>query len=127
MSVDGAFGLDPDRAGAFDPWFGALAGFYKSLRKEWPASRVRIVDVDPESEAAQVAHSLIAEIQAGSPGVEVALGNGRRRMVRLENQEGTAGQTLGFSSSDTFLITGGGSGVTAQSRGRSPQPTPRTS
>ncbi len=116
ISIDGAWGLEPGTQNLIDPWFGALAGFYKALRKEWPGVETRIVDFTPEiaRQRGQLVSRVIEEIEHAGPGVEISYTAERRRMIRLENREGQTTQRLGLSANDTVLVSGGGAGVTAR-------------
>ncbi len=115
-AVDGYLGLDPQHGHVADPSYGALAGFYKGLRKEWPETSVRIVDFAPEAITqafdACLSH-MLDEIEHAAVGVEIAYPEGRRMVARVVDRELPPVETLSFSERDTFLVTGGGSGIAA--------------
>ncbi len=48
-AVDGSLGLDAQNRQVNDPSYGALIGFYKALRKEWPETTLRILDLSPQA------------------------------------------------------------------------------
>ncbi len=115
-SVDGGMGYGLE-SHVIDPTFGAVIGFYKSLRKEWVDTEVKIIDFSPqaiENDFAGMMERLIAEIEHSGLGVEIAYPAAKRMVVKIEEREIRSDEKLTFSNTDTFLITGGGTGIAAQ-------------
>lgn len=116
-SLDGAFGLDGAGQGVTDPTYGALIGMYKSLGKEWPGSEVRILDLSPTevSESFDTcATRIVGELECEGHAIEVAYPHGRRAVVKLDDREPGTGAVVEFTERDTFLVTGGGTGITSR-------------
>ncbi len=116
-SIDGLMGYGGIQSQVIDPTFGALIGFYKALRKEWVDSAVKIIDFSPQTVADDfdgLIKIVMDEIEHSGLGVEIAYPEGKRMVVKIDEQEIRADQKLTFSNQDTFLITGGGTGIAAQ-------------
>jgi malonyl CoA-acyl carrier protein transacylase/3-oxoacyl-(acyl-carrier-protein) synthase/short-subunit dehydrogenase/acyl carrier protein len=116
-SIDGNMGCNPGELSVPDPSYGSLIGFYKGLRKELPESRVKIIDFSPRAVAEEFdtcTKHLIAEIQSSGTGIEITYPAGRRMTLKLQEQEARADRRLTFTEKDTFLITGGGTGIGSQ-------------
>jgi NAD(P)-dependent dehydrogenase (short-subunit alcohol dehydrogenase family) len=116
-SMDGALGLAGDGPEVADPTFGALLGLYKGLRKEWQDTWVRIVDLAPQAVMGSLDDCIrlaITEVERAGVGVEVAYPQGRRMIAVTVSKALQATETLTFSEGDTFLVTGGGTGITAR-------------
>ncbi len=110
--MGGALGFDNVPQGAPDG--GALIGLLKAVRREFDGFQVQALDLSPSTGGAQAARALLAELDAGSPRLEV--GQLRKTRVRLalapQPAEGWAGGTAHLPAS--WLITGGARGVTAK-------------
>ena len=110
--MGGAFGvggMSPEAAVQ-----GAIPGFLKSLAQEWPAVRVRAVDLQDASPAA-AAEKLLAELTAADGPVEVGYRDGNRIHLALDPaplSDRPAAEPL--SRDDVLLVTGGVRGITAQ-------------
>ena len=116
-SIDGNMGCNPSELSVPDPSYGSLIGFYKGLRKELPESQVKIIDFSPRAvaeEFATCAEHLIAEIESGGTGVEITYPAGRRMVLKVQEREPRAERRLTFTEKDTFLITGGGTGISSR-------------
>lgn len=116
-AIDGSMGYDGENSNVTDPSFGALIGFYKSLRKEWVDSEVKVIDFSPRvisDEFDTVMQNVMAEIEHSGLGVEIAYLNGKRMIVKIDEKEIRSDEKLSFTNEDTFLITGGGTGIAAQ-------------
>ena len=79
--LGGAFGVGGMSAEAAVQ--GAIPGFLKSLAQEWPAVRVKAVDLGDASPAA-AAEQLLAELTAADGLVEVGYRDGKRIHLALE-------------------------------------------
>ncbi len=113
---DGAFGFGPAGPALSDPTFGALAGLYKGLRKEWKDCTVRILDLPAHGDTDNLRQSLelaITELEHDSLGVEIAYLDGKRQIVKIRDEQLSSTAQLTFSERDTFLISGAGSGIAA--------------
>ena len=108
-AIDGSMGLSRD-AKLSDPSFGALAGFYKSLRKEWSDTEVKIIDLAPDNNPKSLA-IIINEIERDGLGVEIAYPAGKRKVIKINEKEIDADEELTLTNKDTLLVTGGGSGI----------------
>jgi NAD(P)-dependent dehydrogenase (short-subunit alcohol dehydrogenase family) len=116
-AMNGSLGIEVAGSQVNDPTYGALNGFYKGLRKEWTDSEVRIIDFASQEVTDSLGDCiayLVAELEHAGVGVEIAYRYGKRRVVKIEDKEIQVGEKLAFSEQDTFLITGGGTGVTAR-------------
>ena len=116
-SIDGSLGYDDAVSNVTDPSFGALIGFYKALRKEWTDLDVKIVDFSTKAmsdDFDDCMTNMISEIEHSGLGVEIAYSNGKRMIVKIDEKEIQSHQELTFSNKDTFLMTGGGTGITAR-------------
>jgi acyl transferase domain-containing protein/NAD(P)H-dependent flavin oxidoreductase YrpB (nitropropane dioxygenase family)/NADP-dependent 3-hydroxy acid dehydrogenase YdfG len=111
--LGGAFGLDGlEHARGAAPQ-AALHGFLKTLAHEWPALRVKSVDLSAAAPA-QSAEQLLAELSAADGLVEVGYRNGERTQLGLVPTplaERPAGQAL--DEQCVLLVTGGARGITA--------------
>ncbi len=108
--MDGAFGLE---GGAFDPVQGGLAGLAKTAAHEWPAVRVRALDVASAwTDLAAVADAVVREFGVGGP-VEVGLDASTRRGLDLVS-ETVARAEWSSGEGDVIVISGGARGVTAE-------------
>jgi acyl transferase domain-containing protein/NAD(P)H-dependent flavin oxidoreductase YrpB (nitropropane dioxygenase family)/short-subunit dehydrogenase len=111
--LGGAFGLGGlEHAPGAAPQ-GALHGFLKTLAHEWPALRVKSVDLSAASPA-QSAEQLLAELSAADGLVEVGYRDGERTQLGLVPTplvDRPAGQAL--DEQCVLLVTGGARGITA--------------
>ncbi|HEY0583240.1 MAG TPA: SDR family NAD(P)-dependent oxidoreductase, partial [Chloroflexota bacterium] len=95
---------------------GALPGMLKSLAQEWPAVRVKAVDVDPAARST-VAGQIVAELLTADDLVEVGYVGGRRVRIDLLPSATSATASAANPPLDrdaVLLITGGARGITAQ-------------
>jgi acyl transferase domain-containing protein/NAD(P)-dependent dehydrogenase (short-subunit alcohol dehydrogenase family)/acyl carrier protein len=116
-SIDGFLGLDNHQLQVNDPTYGALLGFYKALRKEWIESEVRIIDFSEQAIAGDFntcMDHVLSEIQHSGKGIEICYIDGIRKVAKIADKELHDSQKLSFSEDDTFLITGGGTGLGAR-------------
>jgi NAD(P)-dependent dehydrogenase (short-subunit alcohol dehydrogenase family) len=93
----------------------AAAGLAKTLAREWPAVRVRVVALDPLESAAEWADRLVVELLAPPDEVQVAYRGGERLGFRaVPAPLGPDDPARLAPDSDwVMLLTGGGRGVTA--------------
>ena len=100
----------------YNPLAGGAAGVVKSYAREQPHLRCRALDVSPEQlvDAPALARRLIAELDQDGP-VEIGLdADGHRWRLALYPDE-LPGEGTQLASDDVWLVSGGGSGVTAAS------------
>jgi NAD(P)-dependent dehydrogenase (short-subunit alcohol dehydrogenase family) len=111
--LGGAFGVDgagPEGAAAQ----GAIAGFLKTLAREWPAVRVKAVDLSAV-EARTAAEQLVAELDAADGLVEVGYRDGQRTRLTLAPAPlDRRDETEPIDRESVVLVTGGGRGITAE-------------
>jgi acyl transferase domain-containing protein/NAD(P)H-dependent flavin oxidoreductase YrpB (nitropropane dioxygenase family)/NAD(P)-dependent dehydrogenase (short-subunit alcohol dehydrogenase family)/acyl carrier protein len=114
-AMGGQMGFGGDLPDDFFPGHGGVAGFVKCLGYEWPEATVRVVDVDGETPAPQLAEMLLAELGDPDGPFEVGRAGGRRVTWEIEPgplDKSEAAVELGPDS--TVLITGGARGITAK-------------
>ncbi len=98
----------------FFPGQGGIAGLVKTLAREWPAVRARVVDFPAGDPIATVADRLVAEIFASDGWAEVGYDQGRRiRLRTIESPLEHVSSTLELKPGDPVLISGGARGITA--------------
>ncbi|HTQ67172.1 MAG TPA: SDR family NAD(P)-dependent oxidoreductase [Solirubrobacteraceae bacterium] len=110
--LGGAFGLEgSSRAGAAGQ--GALAGFLKTVAHEWPAVRVKCVDLS-EVSAAEMAAQLLEELFAADGLVEVGYrGSERTRLTLTAAPLAARPDAPLLDGEAVVLVTGGARGITA--------------
>ena len=113
-ALDGRHGNIGDRFNAVQC---AASGVTKSFAFERPSLRCRAIDLHPEiifdeDEAAQKIEADIFELDGE---VEVGLDRDGRRWALVAFAEDVVDETTPLTKQDTWLVSGGGSGVTAAS------------
>ncbi len=109
-SVVFAYGRE-DRA--VYPAFAGMAGLLKTVAREIPTARVKVVDLAADDAAAildQAAEALAVEMGASDRRVEVGYSNGRRFGLCLL-PAAPAGDGALIADGDTLLVTGGARGI----------------
>ena len=99
----------------FFPGHGGIAGLVKTLAREWPGVRARVVDLDPAGDAEVLAADLVHEVLAADARAEVGYRAGRRialatRQVELPTSGAPA---LTIAPGEPIVVTGGARGITA--------------
>jgi acyl transferase domain-containing protein/NAD(P)H-dependent flavin oxidoreductase YrpB (nitropropane dioxygenase family) len=103
-----------DCASSCFPGHGAIAGFLKTLDQEWPAVRVKCVDVSPASPEL-AASWLGAELLADDGRVEVGYRDGQRSLLELVAAPlGSEQGAQPLDRDSVVLVTGGARGITAE-------------
>ncbi|MEO6811334.1 MAG: SDR family NAD(P)-dependent oxidoreductase, partial [Isosphaeraceae bacterium] len=113
-SMGGRFALGD---GPFDffPGQGAVAGLVKTLSREWPGVRARVVDLDPDAEVEVLAADLVHEVRSDDRHAEVGYRDGQRIALRtvpaplFDSHE----DEITLDHGDPIIITGGARGITA--------------
>jgi len=112
--MGGAFASLPGAPAHFFPGHGGVAGLVKTLAREWPGVRARVVDLDPRDAAWRMAHRLTAELLAADDRAEVGYHRGRRISLRAEPRElPPPGGNFTLRPGEPVLVTGGARGITA--------------
>jgi acyl transferase domain-containing protein/NAD(P)H-dependent flavin oxidoreductase YrpB (nitropropane dioxygenase family)/NAD(P)-dependent dehydrogenase (short-subunit alcohol dehydrogenase family) len=113
-AMGGDFGLD-GAAASLPPTHGAVAGFLKSLGREWPAVRTRVVDLSPADGAAELADRLASELPPEGDEVEIGYRASRRTTPRpIRAEVGDAAAAPRLAGDAVVLVTGGARGITAE-------------
>jgi NAD(P)-dependent dehydrogenase (short-subunit alcohol dehydrogenase family) len=98
----------------FFPGQGGIAGLVKTLAREWPSVRARVVDFSANDPTDTVAERLAAEVLANDGWAEVGYDRGHR--VRLRSfEKSLEHSTAAFElkPGEPVLISGGARGITA--------------
>ena len=96
-----------DEAGAWAPLGGGVSGFTKALKRERPASLIKVVDFEPSRATAAPADRLIEET-LGDPGsVEVGYFGAERWGVGLQEEAlEEAAEPIEMGAESVFVVTG---------------------
>ncbi|MCX7747118.1 MAG: SDR family NAD(P)-dependent oxidoreductase [Clostridia bacterium] len=115
VSMDGCFGFADQKNLKIDPYYGALCGFYKGLRKEFGKSKVKIVDLSSfEGLTDEVLSRLAAEIKGEFDPYEIGYRDDTRVTLKLDNVDRLELTPVESLDSKHIFITGGGNGITAE-------------
>jgi acyl transferase domain-containing protein/NAD(P)H-dependent flavin oxidoreductase YrpB (nitropropane dioxygenase family) len=101
----------------FFPGHGGIAGLVKTLAREWPEVRARVVDLDPRGDVEMLAANLVSEFLAADERIEV--GYLDRRRVALAAVEAPLarvappGGGIELAPEEPIVVTGGARGITA--------------
>jgi NAD(P)-dependent dehydrogenase (short-subunit alcohol dehydrogenase family) len=95
---------------------GGVAGFVKSVAREWPVLHARVVDLDTAEEAERLAGQLYAELLADDNLLEVGYAGGIRQVRRLSRASlpDNNGRMPELGPDSVILVTGGARGITAE-------------
>jgi acyl transferase domain-containing protein/NAD(P)H-dependent flavin oxidoreductase YrpB (nitropropane dioxygenase family)/NAD(P)-dependent dehydrogenase (short-subunit alcohol dehydrogenase family) len=111
--MGGTFAVEGGAPGV-DPAHGAVPGLLKTLALEWPAVRVKAVDL-PNADPAAAAAWLEDELFAADGLVEVGYRDGRRTVPELvPAPTGDRDGTPPVDADSVVLVTGGARGITAE-------------
>ncbi len=113
--MGGAFASVKPVSTSFFPGHGGVAGLVKTLAREWPEVRTRVVDLEPSSVVEVTAADLVHEILTDDPHSEVGYQQGRRLALRTVEAPlaNAVARGLTISPGEPVLITGGARGITA--------------
>jgi NAD(P)-dependent dehydrogenase (short-subunit alcohol dehydrogenase family) len=114
--MGGTFAVDRVETSEFFPGQGGVAGLTKTLAREWPDVRVKVVDLNPREPSTVVATHLFQELFTADDQIEVGY-QGQRRLALQPiavpvRSDGPAALTI--ESSWVILVTGGARGITAE-------------
>lgn len=117
VSMDGCHGYSKKEQIGIDPFYGALSGLYKGLRKEWGKSVIRIVDLGLDKggvlKNGDLSH-LKAELQNACNDYEIGYCDGKRGVIKLKNLDRNSFKNRELPKNAHFVITGGGNGITSE-------------
>ena len=113
--MGGTFGSTGSAPPDFFPGHGGIAGLVKTLAREWPSVRTRVVDLDPLDDPDSLADRLLDEVLIDDGWSEVGYSGGNRLRLqiipaRLNRQDVTQ---LDLKPGEPVVITGGARGITA--------------
>ncbi|MFN0101054.1 MAG: SDR family NAD(P)-dependent oxidoreductase [Bryobacteraceae bacterium] len=113
--LGGIFGFGTTPGKAHPIASGSVAGFAKSVAREWPETAVRAVDFDAGTPESEIADRVVAELLTRDVYSEVGYLNGKRQ--RLLTKATPVGPELGpvrLTKDSIVLVTGGARGITAE-------------
>ncbi len=112
--MGGAFG-STQHGGDFFAGHGGIAGLVKTLAREWPGVRARVVDLDIRDEVATLAERILEETLVDNGWAEVGYQRGQR--IRLATTPARLDRTgvprVTLDPGEPVVITGGARGITA--------------
>ena len=113
--MGGTFASTEGGPADFFPGHGGVAGLVKTLAREWPGVRTRVVDLDPLDDVGNLADRLLDEVLIDDGWSEVGYAGGSRVRLqavpaRLDRQ---AVASLDLRPGEPVVITGGARGITA--------------
>lgn len=112
-ALGGAFACDGLPEALF-PGQAGISGFVKTLAREWPTVRAKVVDVWPAPPSA-VARALLVELLAGDGIVEVGYRDGARTLLDVvPTPLSPRGVAIALDEDAIILVTGGARGITAE-------------
>ena len=114
-SMGGCFGSGASMSRDFFPGHGGVAGLVKTLAREWPGVRARVVDFDPRDGAGEIAVRLAAEVLSDDGWTEVGYLENRRVRLRgvVSPLETAIASKLELRPGEPIVVTGGARGITA--------------
>ena len=114
-ALGGTFASVPPRPEDWFPGQGAVAGLVKTLAREWPGVRTRVVDLDPGEPRDRTAARLCDELFTADSRSEVGYVGSRRVALEVVEQGLDIGGPDGFAldEGEPVVITGGARGITA--------------
>jgi acyl transferase domain-containing protein/NAD(P)H-dependent flavin oxidoreductase YrpB (nitropropane dioxygenase family)/acyl carrier protein/NAD(P)-dependent dehydrogenase (short-subunit alcohol dehydrogenase family) len=100
--------------GTLHPAFAAMAGFLKTVNKEYRDTRVRLVDFaedKPKTHVAEIVKQYIAELSTDRLRVETGIRSGERYVLSMTEKTAAPDSSM-IQKGDTILVTGGAQGIT---------------
>lgn len=117
VSMDGCFGFADRSNSAVDPYYGALCGFYKGLRKELAKSVAKIVDLGFSKGFKwdeEIFERLKNELETEFQSYEIGYSHQKRVSLKIDNVDRTELMPAENFDANHFVIAGGGNGITAE-------------
>jgi NAD(P)-dependent dehydrogenase (short-subunit alcohol dehydrogenase family)/phosphopantetheinyl transferase (holo-ACP synthase)/acyl carrier protein len=111
LREDGAFGFERPAKEAHIA--GAAAGATKAYAREYPETRVRLLDIHPESDRSDAARTILRSLGEEFPLETGVAADGTLTAVRLVPAPGEVGDA-GIREEDVILVSGGGRGITTE-------------
>jgi malonyl CoA-acyl carrier protein transacylase len=115
-AMGGAFASDDAVLSDFFPGQGAVAGLVKTLAREWPKVRARVVDLNPHDDPLVLAANLVQELFMSDRLSEVGYDHRRRVALRVVESNLPDRSELGIElrAGEPVIVTGGARGITAR-------------
>jgi acyl transferase domain-containing protein/NAD(P)H-dependent flavin oxidoreductase YrpB (nitropropane dioxygenase family) len=109
--LGGSFGFDESN---FFAGSGAIAGFIKTLPREWPDVLAKAVDFEAAADAQTIAATLATELTSRDGITEIGYTGGQRRTLRSVPAPVTSASSgLDLNRDSVVLVSGGARGITA--------------
>jgi len=106
-------GIDPTPSGFF-PGQGGIAGLLKTIAREWPEWRTRVLDFDPTEAPEWIGDHIYEELFRNDGWPEIGYHQGRRmRLQPVEASLAARDDSLELAPGVPVVITGGARGITA--------------
>lgn len=99
-----------------DPSCRGIAGLMKTVAREYPEARVRVIDLDPNEDPTRLARHIRNELLTHDHHIEVGYKSGVRHTLKvMSNPLGSGGaDALQLEAESVVLLTGGARGITAR-------------
>ncbi|WDP92222.1 MAG: acyltransferase domain-containing protein [Desulfobacter sp.] len=100
--------------GEIHPMFAGLSGLMKTVNKEMPDTRVKVVDFSykqPKKSLARIVDLFMGELLGDDDRCEAGYGNKKRYVLSMHQSIADRTQQV-VSENDTLLVTGGAGGIT---------------
>ncbi|MEH0020268.1 MAG: beta-ketoacyl synthase N-terminal-like domain-containing protein [Desulfobacter sp.] len=119
-NIIGTIGFDSvvfpymDGCGEIHPMFAGLGGLMKTVNKEMPDTRVKVVDFSykqPKKSIKRIVDLFMGELLGDDPRCEVGYGNKKRYVLSMHQSIADRTQQV-VGDNDTLLVTGGAGGIT---------------
>ena len=112
--MGGAFGFG-GHSTSFSPVSGGVAGFLKTVSREWPEVRARVVDFEQTASPTQIAGTLWTELRYNDGRSEVGYCDNKRiALASVKSPISNECATLHLNKDSVVLLTGGARGITAE-------------
>jgi acyl transferase domain-containing protein/NAD(P)H-dependent flavin oxidoreductase YrpB (nitropropane dioxygenase family)/NAD(P)-dependent dehydrogenase (short-subunit alcohol dehydrogenase family) len=112
-AMGGNFASTRDIEADFFPGQGGISGLVKTLAREWPNIRTRVVDFNPRTSLESIAACLAREARTDDGWAEVGYDRGRRfRLSTKPTPLTPSGDELALKAGEPLLVTGGARGIT---------------
>jgi enediyne polyketide synthase len=95
----------------------AAKAFAASLHQERPSAKIRVIDLHPKLQVAEISNEILIEIAAPEKFIAVGFDKDKRRLVpysQVQNPATYHPRSIDWSSDDVILVTGGAKGITAE-------------